>query len=857
MLMLFVIVLYALNIPQDIQTGVKGQIAIKELDGMRHPLLKIKATASRFHFDQNVSAAKIDLEKLDADSKSCIHHYKIAADYNNVLSKTVADFTIAYNRWIKAELQYLAAFAKSSYMQSDDIAGLSHEHYLVLKSSENNALFLSVMQLLADGEEPIHDDIIKGRHASHVLQWATASLAIYFFVIIFLFQRASGREHLLREKNLEITLKSIGDAVIATDMQGHITRMNPEAERLTGWTIETAKGCALSKIFKVINESSGELVTNQLEQVKQEVTKTQAVDLVLIALDGSRYQIHENIAAIHDDLGGLTGLVLVFSDITHAHELKNRLDENANRLKRVIDSSIDAVVVIDELGMVKEWNPAAEVMFGWSFEEITKQPIHESIIPEEFRQQHLQGIQQLIKNNRPETDAKRIESVGQYRDGHTFPIELAMTYVQTQNGWVFNAFMRDISAQKHKEILLKKNELLLRESQRIAKLGYWDLDLKNDVLQWSDEIYRIFCINPVDFKPSYELFINFVHPKDRERVDAAYSQSLKDKTLYNIVHRIVTDEGIKIVHQQCDTSFDKEGNPVHSLGLMQDITEHANNMEELRLAATMFKSHTGILITETDGTILRVNPAFEEMTGYTSKELVGKNPRILQSGKQDKAFYRNMWAEVAREGTWQGELCNKRKDGSEYIEWLTLTAVSNDVGEVTHYVGTSQDITERKNTELQIEYLAYHDDLTSLANRRLLYDRLHQNIAACKRHNEYGAVLLLDLDHFKDLNDSLGHSVGDEILCQVALRLKEIVRDEDTVARLGGDEFVIVLSSVGGDLSTLNFKVQAIAEKIRMSLLQPYRQKKGQCYSSVSIGISLFPENTEHGKNVGEIEDII
>ena len=311
------------------------------------------------------------------------------------------------------------------------------------------------------------------------------------------------------------------------------------------------------------------------------------------------------------------------------------------------------------------------------------------------------------------------------------------------------------------------------------------------------------------------------------------------------------------MHQQCDTSFDKEGNPVHSLGLMQDITEHANNMEELRLAATMFKSHTGILITETDGTILRVNPAFEEMTGYTSKELVGKNPRILQSGKQDKAFYRNMWAEVAREGTWQGELCNKRKDGSEYIEWLTLTAVTDDAGEVTHYVGTSQDITERKNTELQIEYLAYHDDLTNLANRRLLYDRLHQNIAACKRHNEYGAVLLLDLDHFKDLNDSLGHSVGDEILCQVALRLKEIVRDEDTVARLGGDEFVIVLSSVGGDLSTLNLKVQAIAEKIRMSLLQPYRQKNGQCYSTVSIGISLFPENTEHGENIGEIEDII
>ena len=848
-LALFVLVLFVLDIPRDIQAGINGQVAIKELDGMRHPLLKIKNTVSLFHIDKNIVTAKSDLEKLAADAESCLHQYKNATEYNEVLSKKVADFTAAYNKWIFAENRYLTQFYEANYMQSGRDEDLDRR--LVLKASENNTLFLLTLQLLADGEIPLHDDIAKGRQAYQILQLTTAFFAICFFILVFLFQRNLGREYAVREKNLEVILKSIGDAVIATDLQGNVTCMNSEAERLTGWTLEDAKGRALSEVYKVVKEHSDELAGNVVEQVLQAENVVDTVeDLVLIATDGSHYPVEENGSAIYDDSGQTIGVVLVFRDITQRHALESRLDESANRLKRVIDSSMDAVIVMDESGMVKEWNPAAEVMFGWTFEEIVKQPVHEMIIPQEFRQRHLQGIEQFIRNKQTGIHARRIESIAMYRDGHTFPIELAMTSVHSQQGWLFNAFIRDISAQKHKENLLKKNDLLLRESHRIAKLGYWELDIESGELEWSDEIYRMFCVDPANSKASYDLFMSFVHPEDRERVDKAYKKSLEIKKPYNIIHRIVTDEGVKIVHEQCDTTFE-EGKPVRSLGLVQDITERANDLDELRLAATMFKSYTGILITETDGTILRVNPAFEEMTGYSSNELVGQNPRILQSGKQDREFYKNMWGTVANDGSWQGELCNKRKDGSEYIEWLTLTAVNNDAGQVTHYVGTSQDITERKKAESQIEYLAYHDDLTDLANRRLLHDRLHQYIAACKRHNEYGAVLLLDLDRFKDLNDSLGHSVGDGILCQVASRLQKIVREEDTVARLGGDEFVVVLSSLGQDLVTIARKVQAIAEKIRLSLLQPYEQKNGQCYSTVSIGITLFPERTD------DIEDII
>ena len=974
-LSLFIIVLFAIGVPQDIETGVNGQIAIKELDGMSHPLMKIKAATSRFHIDENVAAAKSDLEKLGASAKSCIHHYESAASYNNILSKNVVAFTLAYNRWIEAENEYLNLYSQRLSWRHDHV----DDHHLTQMASENNALFLSTMQLLFDGEPALHEDIEKGRRASQILQWASALLVLYFFFVIVLFQRRSNLAHAVREANLEVTLRSIGDAVIATDILGNVTCMSPEAERLTGWNFEDAKGCALSEVFRVVNEHSGEPVNDLVERVRRKnsiVVMTE--DSMLIASDGSCYQIYENGAPIYGDTGILVGVLLVFRDITQSRKLKSRLSDNAQRLQRVIDTSMDAVIVIDEQGMVEEWNPAAELMFGWSNEEIRKQPIHETIIPEEFREQHLIGVKHLINNNQATTHAKRIESTALYRDGHTFPIELAMTSIRTEKGWVFNAFIRDLSAQKHKEHLLKKNDLLLhesqrmaklgywelnhvngnldwsdetyktfcidpatnkpsydlflnvihvedkervnkafaesvrnktqydivfkivandkirvvhakcetsydddgnpfrsiglqqditelqekdqkllmqdvllRETQRIAKLGYWELDLVDDTLVWSDEIYRMFCLDSASSEPSYELFINKIHPEDRERVDAAFSESLKNKKPYNIIHRIVTDEGIKIVHEQCETSYDDDGNPLRSLGLVQDITERVNNLDELRLAATMFKAHAGILITETDGTILRVNPAFEEMTGYSSNELVGNNPRMLQSGKQSKDFYNSIWDKVAKDGTWQGELWNKRKDGALYAEWLTLTAVNDDVGEVTHYVGTSQDITERKHAESQIEYLAYHDDLTDLANRRLLHDRLYQNIAACKRHSEFGAVLLLDLDRFKDLNDSLGHSVGDEILRQVSSRLKVMMRDEDTVARLGGDEFVVVLSSVGEDISTIGLRVQAIAEKIRISLSQPYKLKDGQCHINVSIGISLFPEESE------DIDDIL
>jgi diguanylate cyclase (GGDEF)-like protein/PAS domain S-box-containing protein len=275
--------------------------------------------------------------------------------------------------------------------------------------------------------------------------------------------------------------------------------------------------------------------------------------------------------------------------------------------------------------------------------------------------------------------------------------------------------------------------------------------------------------------------------------------------------------------------------------IVRDISQNKQKEQELQLAATAFETHTAILITGVDGTILRVNPAFTQITGYTAEEAVGNNPKMLQSGHHDAAFYQHFWESVRTTGRWEGEIWNKRKNGEIYPEWQTITAVKNSTGEVTHYVATFQDITERKQTQALIEHHAFYDALTNLPNRRMMLDRLNQELSSARRHNMYGALLFLDLDHFKTLNDSMGHAVGDSLLQQMAKRLSNHVRAEDTVSRLGGDEFVVLLANLGPNEKSATGTANAIAKKIHAAISKPY-QLEGHTFSfTSSIGITLFP----------------
>ncbi|WP_169262196.1 putative bifunctional diguanylate cyclase/phosphodiesterase [Aromatoleum diolicum] len=274
-----------------------------------------------------------------------------------------------------------------------------------------------------------------------------------------------------------------------------------------------------------------------------------------------------------------------------------------------------------------------------------------------------------------------------------------------------------------------------------------------------------------------------------------------------------------------------------SIGTKNLALEAAN--QRLHMAASVFeRSIEGIVITDPEQRVIEVNRAFTEITGYTPEESIGNTPRLLSSGWHDEAFYRAMWDAVREQGYWQGEVTNRRKTGEAYRQWLTLCADYNDHREVVYYIGMFYDITEKRLSEERIARLAYYDALTGLANRRLFEDRLENAVLLARRNGTSLAVLFIDLDRFKPVNDSLGHKAGDTLLKQVAARLSGIVRDCDTTARLGGDEFAMLL---GGESYERRQVTAAVAQRILDALSAPFMIENREIATGASIGISFYP----------------
>lgn len=290
--------------------------------------------------------------------------------------------------------------------------------------------------------------------------------------------------------------------------------------------------------------------------------------------------------------------------------------------------------------------------------------------------------------------------------------------------------------------------------------------------------------------------------------------------------------------------------------IIHDISRRKQAETDLRIAATAFESQEGILITDADSKILRVNNSFTDITGYTAEEVIGKNPRILSAGRQNETFYKNMWNSLINTGSWAGEVWNRRKNGEIYPEYLAITAVKNEDGIVTNYVASLADISQRKESEEKIRSLAFYDPLTKLPNRRLLLDRLQQALASSARSSHHGALLFLDLDNFKALNDTLGHDIGDELLQHVADRLKSSIREGDTVARQGGDEFVLILEDLSLQAAEAAAQTEEVCEKILRELNQPYQLASHEYTCSTSIGTTLFKGYGSEVENLLKQADI-
>ena len=305
-------------------------------------------------------------------------------------------------------------------------------------------------------------------------------------------------------------------------------------------------------------------------------------------------------------------------------------------------------------------------------------------------------------------------------------------------------------------------------------------------------------------------------------------------------HTQQTEDGDKIYAWRAHPLDAKDPDKRAVVMLIRDISDHANAELERRIASLAFESQQGMLIADAEKHILRVNRAFSEISGFAASEAIGQTTRLLSSGNHGPEFYREMWRCVNERGAWQGEIWNRRKNGELFPEWLSISVVHDERGKATHYVAAFTDITERKAAEAHIHNLAFYDPLTGLANRRLLLDRLQQALATVARSKRSGALMFIDLDNFKHINDAFGHQAGDDLLCEAAKRLERSVRASDTVARLGGDEFVVMLENLDADPEIAAAQTEQVGMQLLTALSAPFMLGDNDLHTSGSVGATLF-----------------
>jgi diguanylate cyclase (GGDEF)-like protein/PAS domain S-box-containing protein len=387
---------------------------------------------------------------------------------------------------------------------------------------------------------------------------------------------------------------------------------------------------------------------------------------------------------------------------------------------------------------------------------------------------------------------------------------------------------------------LRRSEKSLAKAQNIARLGYWEWDVLKNNLVCSEQTYRLFGVGKRERTYSFEGFFQYVHPEDQPHLQVWLNTLLAGDFFGNTEFRIVRPDGVeRNIHTEAEVKRDESGRAVQLMGIVQDITEAKHATRQLVLSDNVFEnSIEGIVITDAEGVIQRINRAFSEITGYGEQEVIGQNPRVLKSERHEGDFFTEMWRALVEQGQWQGEIWNRRKDGEIYPQWLTITSIRDTYGTIVNYVGVFHDMTEIKMHEEQLRYQAHHDALTGLPNRVLFHDRLGVAMAHARRDANKVAVLFLDLDNFKRINDSLGHTVGDLLLKEVAVRLGHCLRESDSVARYGGDEFIVLLEGVEQEEDVL------LAAQRIIDGLAPVVSLQGQdFYLTVSLGIAFYPED--------------
>ena len=543
--------------------------------------------------------------------------------------------------------------------------------------------------------------------------------------------------------------------------------------------------------------------------------------------DGHWQWLEDQLAALRDERGAVVELVGAFQDVSTRVETERHLEKIAHNLPGVIYQYRQypdghAAFPYASEGMMDIYGVSPEAVMR------DASSVFRTIHPEDG-ERVTASIEASMRCLEPWRQRYRVEHPERgeiWVEGHASPEAL-------EDGSVlWHGVILDISERVQAERALWRREQELAEAQRIAHVGSWVSDFVRQEIRWSDEVFRIFGLAPADWGGNHAAFMQSVHPDDRARVQAAVDAALEGMP-FDIVHRVRHPDGSeRVVREHGSVEFGENGEVTRMLGTVQDITEQHALEQEQRLLAATFDISQAIFITDVTGTIQRVNATFTQVTGFSEQEAVGANPRILNSGLQDLSFYEEMFRSVREHGYWEGEVWNRRKSGEIFPLHETITAIRDGNGEIEHYIAVFHDISHQKELEAALEHQAFYDPLTHAANRGYFEALMDQEASRSQRYGHPSSLVMLDIDHFKAINDTWGHDVGDEVLRTLVQVLERRLREADVLCRWGGEEFMVLLPDTAAP------RAVQLAELLRAEVERAAFPRVRQV--TVSLGVSGY-----------------
>ena len=658
-----------------------------------------------------------------------------------------------------------------------------------------------------------------------VLLAALAFASLYFFR----FERVA-RELADDQERLRIAAIAFEsqEGIVVTSASAVILQVNKAFTEITGYTAEECVGQDMN-ILK-----SGQHEPAFYTAIRRSVERTGsfAGEILNRNKNGSIHPHFLIVTAVRGADGVVSHYVGTITDIT----ARKRTEESLLTLSRAIEQSPVCIVITDPEGSIQYVNPVFEVATGYPLAEVI-------------------GKNPRLLNSGEKSSTEYHEMWSTLNSGKTWQGEF---HNRRKDGTLFWELASISPVYNDQDVLLHfvavKENITDRKlaDEKISELNrdfVAFLENTSDFIYFKDSSSRFrFCSQTLANITGHASWRDLTGKHDREVFPPDTAK------IYSAEELPVFQEGKPLLNK-IDLYYDATGKPgwvstnkwplfdecgavIGLFGISHDITEHKQAEEKLHLAASVFShSREGIMITAANGTILDVNDAFTRITGYARQEVLGENPRILSSGQHGKDYYATMWRGLTEKGHWYGEVWNRRKNGEVYAEMQTISTVRDAEGNAKQYVSLFSDITVTKAHEKQLEHIAHYDALTSLPNRVLLADRLHQATAQAERRGQKIAVAYLDLDGFKAINDNHGHEAGDQLLIAVATRMKQALREGDTLARLGGDEFVAVLL----DLENVEASVPLLI-RLLTAAAKPVHVGDQVLQVSASVGVTFYPQ---------------